>query len=142
MNEKDRNIPVEATQKANVSDKMRNVRRQQFIARWGFRAGIIAGLYEVKDTAFDEAVSVLTNFHPNDLRTFIILELSGLAIIASRVINYHYEKQKNAVRINSINKAISKELESYGPEMLPEGYVDQYKDSVNKLIGVARRFKV
>src|SRR3989304_4227905 len=117
MNEKDRNIPVEATQKANVSDKMRNVRRQQFIARWGFRAGIIAGLYEVKDTAFDEAVSVLTNFHPNDLRTFIILELSGLAIIASRVINYHYEKQKNAVRINSINKAISKELESYGPEM-------------------------
>lgn len=142
MNERNINIPSEAVESAGKSDKMRNVRRRQFIARWGFRAGVIAGLYDVRDTAYDEAINYLTTFQINDLRTLIILELTGLALISSRIVNYHFEKQKNAIRINNINRAINSEFPEYNPSAVPEGYIDQYRDSVKKVIETTRRFKI
>ena len=119
MNERNRNIPAEVTEDVNKSSKMRSVRRRQFIARWGFRAVALAGLYDIRDTAYNEAISFLTTFHVNDVRTFVILELAGLALIASRAANYHFEKQKNAIRVNNINRAISSEFPEYNPPAIP-----------------------
>jgi hypothetical protein len=123
MSEVLRNIPEEAVSKANKSSQLRKIRTQQFIARWGFRAAYLAGLYEVKDTIYSEFLNMITlNIH--DIRTFTITELTGLALISSRVVGQHFEKQKYAIRTNSINRKLHEEFLGYNSILLPEGHIE------------------
>jgi len=142
MNEQLRNIPQEAISDANKSDQMHKIKRQQFIARWGFRAGYLAGLYEVKDSIHSEFWNMITlNIH--DTKTFAITELIGVLAITSRIVGYHFEKQRNALITNSINRGIKEEFPDYNPPILPEGHIDQYKDSARKFAdSFRRRFKI
>lgn len=143
MVEQHRNITQEAVNSVNRSDRIRKINREQFVTRWAFNIGILAGLYEIKDTIPNVVIDYITKLQVNDLKSFAIIEAIGAAVIGARIINHHFEKQKNAIRINSVNREIQEEYPDYNPVMLSERRLDQYKDSFRGLsMSFRRKFKI
>lgn len=140
MNEATRNIPRDAIEVIDHSPKMRSLQRRQLAARWGLRAVALTGLYQIKDALSQDIWNMLPW---EDQRVFVIVTLASTAFYASLSVNYHINKQKDAMRINEINRQLQatspQHLENYSPPILPEGHLAQYAGSARRLQGFAQR---
>lgn len=141
MNEISRNIPEEAIQTVNASAQMRRLQRRERASVWGLRATGLVALYQIKDQAFTDISSVVLPFE--DLRAYTIAVIAAAAFYASGSVRYHINKQKEAMRINEINRQLqavsSQQLENYSPPILPENHTAQYADTARRLVGFAQR---
>ena len=141
MIEGQRNIPQEAIETANNSPKMRSLRRREFAVKWGLRGTGLFALYQVKDQAAEDISSVILPFE--DLRAYTIAVIAVAAFYTSGIVRNHIDKQKEAMRINEINRQLqnvpSQQLESYSPPTLPENHTAQYIDIARRLAAEVQR---
>jgi len=137
MEEINRNIPEEAIEVANGSDSMRSLKRRERVVVWGLRGLGIIGILQVRDQASEDILSIALPFE--DFRAYTIAVVSSIAIIASGTIRKHVGKQKEAMRINEINRQLSEEIEDYSPQEVPESHIAQYSGDVERIVSVTKR---